>query len=779
MIRKTVKFTFAIQLLLVMSLTQAGSPLWSFRPLTATTLTVPPNSTSLVEYRVTNNSHKHTFPLVLKPMTGVQQIIAPGACAGVFTLAPHQSCVLALQILGNSISGSINDGPIVCNQGNALQCYRPGANDVLHITVVTGQGYNVSGTASNLSTTGLKLQLNGGETILVAPGNPAPFAFTTKISSGGSYVVAVKTQPAGLTCTVTANGTGTNVTANITNVGVTCVPRTYRVGGNISGTTGPLTLQLNGANNLVLSAAATRFVFPTQLSSGTPYAVTVLTPPPGQTCTVSNGTGTIANNNVTNVGIVCSSTTFNVSANVSGLTGVGLQLQNNNGTVVTANADGIYLLPPVVADGSSYNVTVVTQPNAPAQTCTANNGSGVVNGANVTVNVVCDTLTYTISGTITGLISSGLQLQNNGADTISPAANATAFSFNTPVVANGTYSVTIQAFPEGLLCQVVNGTGIATNNVNNVEVNCAYLAYIGNEDPFNNTEPVSICRADPTTSELVQCGSAMADAPPFDHPEAVAFNSEGTRAYVSDTLGSPRAVYLCDVDQVTRLLKNCINAVSDGYNFSAPEMLEFNSAGTIAYVPNEFPGGYINLCDVDPHTGLLSNCARNANASTTQFLFPEKMMLIGTYAYIADYSGTIWLCKVASNNTMTSCVQAVTGLHNNSDINFNGSPTTFAYIVENSPGFPGVKICNVDLSTGHLSGCKNAIIGSTALLDEPEGIVFDVDGSHAYISNEEGTKIALCIVNSVTGMLSNCVDATNPPYVFHHPTRITLQPKIS
>jgi hypothetical protein len=46
------------------------------------------------------------------------------------------------------------------------------------------------------------------------------------------------------------------------------------------------------------------FTFPTLVTSGSVYAVTVGTQPTGQTCTVSNGTGT-ANASVTNVTVTC------------------------------------------------------------------------------------------------------------------------------------------------------------------------------------------------------------------------------------------------------------------------------------------------------------------------------------------------------------------------------------------------------------------------------------------------------------------------------------------
>lgn len=47
------------------------------------------------------------------------------------------------------------------------------------------------------------------------------------------------------------------------------------------------------------------FTFPTPLADGTPYAVTVLIQPTGQTCTVANGTGTIAGADVTDVAVTC------------------------------------------------------------------------------------------------------------------------------------------------------------------------------------------------------------------------------------------------------------------------------------------------------------------------------------------------------------------------------------------------------------------------------------------------------------------------------------------
>ncbi len=82
-------------------------------------------------------------------------------------------------------------------------------------------------------------------------------------------------------------------------------PATYTVGGSVSGlgNTG-LVLQNNAGNDLSISADGA-FSFSTTLASNIAYAVTVQTQPVGQTCAVTNGTGSVANANITNINVSC------------------------------------------------------------------------------------------------------------------------------------------------------------------------------------------------------------------------------------------------------------------------------------------------------------------------------------------------------------------------------------------------------------------------------------------------------------------------------------------
>jgi len=73
----------------------------------------------------------------------------------------------------------------------------------------------------------------------------------------------------------------------------------YSIGGSLSGLGAgkSVVLQNNGGDDLTLSANG-GFIFATALGGGNVYDVTVLTQPVDQTCTVSNGTGTLLGLNV-------------------------------------------------------------------------------------------------------------------------------------------------------------------------------------------------------------------------------------------------------------------------------------------------------------------------------------------------------------------------------------------------------------------------------------------------------------------------------------------------
>jgi len=81
-------------------------------------------------------------------------------------------------------------------------------------------------------------------------------------------------------------------------------------------------------------------------------------------------------------------------------------------------------------------------------------------------------LTYTVGGSITGLIVTGLKLAS-GSNLISPAANATSFVFSSQLTSGASYSVTVQTNPIGLICTVSSGAGtVGSTDVTDIAVTC-------------------------------------------------------------------------------------------------------------------------------------------------------------------------------------------------------------------------------------------------------------------------------------------------------------------
>ncbi|HYM42810.1 MAG TPA: hypothetical protein VET46_08625 [Steroidobacteraceae bacterium] len=170
------------------------------------------------------------------------------------------------------------------------------------------------------------------------------------------------------------------------------------------------------------------------------------------------------------------SSKYTVGGSVSGLSGSGLVLEDNGGDDLPIGANGAFTFATALAVGAAYSVTVKTQPGAPAQTCSLTGASGAVGAANVTsVAVSCATNTYTIGGSVSGLIGSGLALADNGGDALAVSADG-SFTFATPVASGAAYAVTVTAQPgnPSQTCTVANGSGmVGAANVANVAVACA------------------------------------------------------------------------------------------------------------------------------------------------------------------------------------------------------------------------------------------------------------------------------------------------------------------
>lgn len=163
------------------------------------------------------------------------------------------------------------------------------------------------------------------------------------------------------------------------------------IGGTLSGLGSGLNvvLQNNNKDDLTLTANGT-FAFPIHTASGATYAVTVLTPPLGQTCNVVSGTGTVDTNgsDVTNIVVTCTANS-SVGGTLTGLLAGRSVVLANAGQSLAVAQNGGFAFPGVLPAGSTYAVTVVTQPAG--QVCSVINGTGtVVANVMATVAVTCN-----------------------------------------------------------------------------------------------------------------------------------------------------------------------------------------------------------------------------------------------------------------------------------------------------------------------------------------------------------------------------------------------------
>lgn len=222
--------------------------------------------------------------------------------------------------------------------------------------------FTVGGTVTGLAAgTTLTLLDNTSDSLSISTNGA--FTFATALSANAVYAVTIKTQPTGQTCT--ASGVSGMATANVTNVAIACTAITYTIGGTVTGldTGATLTLLDNNADTLSITSDGA-FTFATALASNAAYAVTVSAQPSGESCALSNASGT-ATGNVSNVGVVCGNVPSAILQLGHGSSVTGIQMTASR--VLSQDIMGDWLL-----SGVNPDVTVASGVSGClSMTCTA------------------------------------------------------------------------------------------------------------------------------------------------------------------------------------------------------------------------------------------------------------------------------------------------------------------------------------------------------------------------------------------------------------------------
>ncbi|MEC4685982.1 MAG: hypothetical protein VST71_09665 [Nitrospirota bacterium] len=140
-----------------------------------------------------------------------------------------------------------------------------------------------------------------------------------------------------------------------------------------------------------------------------------------------------------------SGVSYNVGGIVSGLAdGETVVLQNNGGDDLEITANGDFTFSTTFADGETYDVTVLTQPDS--QICSVNNSSGTINGADIIdITVTCSIVSVAAGDAHTVALRTDGTVWAWGDNRSGQLGDGTTLDSITPVQVNGLAEVAVVA----------------------------------------------------------------------------------------------------------------------------------------------------------------------------------------------------------------------------------------------------------------------------------------------------------------------------------------------
>jgi 6-phosphogluconolactonase (cycloisomerase 2 family) len=308
---------------------------------------------------------------------------------------------------------------------------------------------------------------------------------------------------------------------------------------------------------------------------------------------------------------------------------------------------------------------------------------------------------YTLGGSVSGLIGSGLVLQNNGGNDLPIAANG-SFMFSTAVTSGSAYAVTIKTQPT------------------NPSQTCVLSAASGTINGANVWNVVATCTI---------------------HPSRF--------AYVSGI-----GIYCFAVDAVTGVLKALAGSPCDS---GVRTGVAVDPSGTFAYATLN-ASNEVTAYTIDSSTGNLTTIVGSQLNGGGQNPVDVTVDPTGQFVYMANYAGTISAFAI---NSATGGLTAVPGSpfstappippSNNSGVNSVAVDPTGKFLYAALNGSNAISAYTINSSTGALT----AVVGSPFPAGSVPMIVrVDPSGRYAYAANMDSNNISAYLINSSNGALT-------------------------
>lgn len=351
---------------------------------------------------------------------------------------------------------------------------------------------------------------------------------------------------------------------------------------------------------------------------------------------------------------------YTIGGTVTGLSGSGLVLRNNGGSDLAVSGNGSFAFSAALASGSTYSVTVLTQPANPGQICTVlRNGSGTVSGANVTgvvIDCTSSRFAYAVNdqdGTLSiyAVDAASGRLRHNGYLPVggnNPRAVAADPMNRFVFVSNHAGSQAIRTF-------AVNAATGAVSPSSTLPADIAYSMVVHPSGSYlfaagsSGAQTVLAYRIDPASGALTAAPGSPYTA--GSDPMAVAIHPSGAFLYAANS-GS---------DNVSAFTINAGNGslVSAGTATAGafPLDLAVEPSGRFLYVVNG-NDGTVSAYAINGTTGGLTEVA--GSPFSTGFTDANSLAVspTGRFVYVTTISG---LVAVLGINPDTGALSEITG----------------------------------------------------------------------------------------------------------------------